>query len=349
MDNDTTLRTTTTTTTGSATMQAIVQHRYGPPEQVLHLDEVARPTPDPDHVLVQVRASSVNTPDCLGTVGEPWVLRAQAGLRRPKTPIRGSDLAGVVVEVGRNVTDLEPGDEVFGSSWADSLATPGTFCEYAVAPAETLVRKPDGLDWVDAAASVMSGLTALVGVHHVADIGPGTTVLVNGASGGVGTFMVQLAHRLGAEVTGVCSGRNVELVRSLGADHVIDYTEQDVTEVNARYDVVFDNVANHPAPAMVRLLAEGGMFVPNSVGQGTRLLRGLPRMGRAMLLGLGSTNVATINSDVDRANLTDLADLLAAGEVATVVGRTYPLAAVPDAVAHMLGHHAVGNVGIAIA
>ncbi len=329
-------------------MQAIVQDRYGRPEEVMHLAEVERPRPAPDEVLVEVRATSVNTPDWLGTVGEPWLLRVQGGLRRPRTPTRGSDLAGVVVEVGRDVTDLEPGDEVFGSSWADSLATPGTFCEYAAAPAETLVRKPDGVDWVDAAASVMSGLTALVGVRDVADIGPGTTVLVNGASGGVGTFMVQLAARLGAEVTGVCSGRNVELVRSLGAADVIDYTEQDVTEVDARYDVVFDNVANHPPTAMVRLLADDGLFVPNSVGQGSRLLRGLPRMARAMLLGLGSTNVATIRTGVDRADLTELADLLAAGEVEVVVDRTYPLAEAPVAVAHMLSHRARGNVAIEV-
>lgn len=348
MDDDTTLRTTTTTTPGSATMQAIVQHRYGPPEQVLHLDEVARPTPGPDQVLVQVRATSVNTPDWLATTGQPWVLRLQNGLVRPKTPIRGSDLAGVVVEVGRDVVDLVPGDEVFGSSWADSLATSGTFCEYAVAPAAALVPKPAGLDWIDAAASVMSGITALVGVRDVAKVGPGSKVLVNGASGGVGTFMVQFAHRLGAEVTGVCSGRNVELVRSLGADHVIDYTAEDVTGVDERFDVVFDNVLNHPAKAMAGLLADGGVFVPNSVGQGSGLALGLPRMARAMLLGRGPTHVATITCEVDRANLTALSDLLSTGEVETVVDRTYPLAGAADAVAHMLGHHAVGNVAIEV-
>lgn len=350
-DPEPTMTTETTpdpTTDPSTTMRAIVQHRYGHPEDVLHLAQVPRPTPGPDEVLVRVRATGVNTPDWLGTLGEPWVLRFPGGLRRPRTPIRGSDLAGTVVEVGRDVTDLAPGDEVFGAARADTMATPGAFCEYAVAPAASLVAKPEGVSWVDAGASAMSGITALVAVRDVAPVGPGTTVLVNGASGGVGTFMVQLARRAGGEVTGVCSGRNVELVRSLGAEHVIDHTSQDVTRVDERYDVVFDNVANHPTRAMLGLLAEGGTFVPNSVGQGTRLLHGLPRLGWAMVLGLGPPNVGTITCEVDRRNLTELAGLLASDEVRTVVDRTWPLSDTPAAVAHMLTHRAVGNVAIEV-
>ena len=157
--------------------------------------------------------------------GVPHILRLKFGLRQPRTPVRGTDVAGVVEVVGKNVTDLRPGEEVFGSSWADTLATPGTFAEFTVAPASKPIKKPASLTFQEAAASVMSGLTALIAIRDVGEVGSGTRVLINGASGGVGTFAVQIAKALGAEVTGVCSTANLALVRSLGADHVTDYTQ----------------------------------------------------------------------------------------------------------------------------
>lgn len=334
----------------TSTMQAAVQHAYGDPRQVMRLERVPRPEPGPGEVLVEVRATSVNTPDWLTVTGTPWVVVRPTAPRRPRTPVRGTDVAGVVADVGPGVTDLEVGDEVLGSTWSGSLWGPGAFGELAVAPRERLVPKPAAITWAEAGAAPMSGVTALVGVHQVADVGPGTTVLVNGASGGVGTFMVQMAARLGAEVTGVCSGRNADLVRTLGATHVVDHTRGPVTEVDARFDVVFDNVLNHPAPELGRLLAPGGLLVPNSVGVGGDVLRGLPRIGWSMVLGrLGRLRTATIDCEFSQPNLTQLADMLASREVEVVIDRTYPLAEAPAAVAHMAGHHARGNVVVEVA
>jgi NADPH:quinone reductase-like Zn-dependent oxidoreductase len=330
-------------------MKAIVQTGYGRPEEVLELTELERPPVGDDEVLIEVKATSVNTPDWITVTGIPYVLRLQSGLRGPRTLVRGTDIAGVVAEVGDNVTDLEPGDEVFGSAWADSLATAGTFAEYTVAPASKLIRKPAALSFEEAAASVMSGLTALIAIRDVAEVGPGTRVLINGASGGVGTFAVQIARTLGAEVTGVCSTRNVELMRSLGADHVIDYTELDFTRGEERYDVVFDNVVNHPPRRTARLLAAGGVLIPNSVGNEGRVFAGLPRMAGAMLLGLGKTDVRFVRGwEPNHENLTDLARLLESGEVEVVIDDVYPLAKAGDAVAHLLGHRARGKVVITV-
>src|SRR5919106_2100460 len=288
-------------------MKAIVQEGYGPPERVLRLADVERP-PVGDDVLIRVRATSVNTPDWIAVTGVPYILRLRSGLRRPRTPVRGTDVAGVVEAVGQNVTDLQPGDEVFGSSWGDNHAAPGTFAEFAVASASRLIKKPSGLTFEEAAASVMSGLTALHAIRDVGKVGPSTRVLINGASGGVGTFAVQIARTLGAEVTGVCSTRNVELVRSLGADHVIDYTKDDFTRSEQSYDVILDNVMNHPPASTARLLTPTGMLIPNSIGNTGGLLAGLPRMARAALMGRGSTNVRLVTLVVNRENLEALAE-----------------------------------------
>ena len=257
-------------------MKAIVQESYGAPEVVLKLKEVDQPSIGDDDVLIEVRATSVNTPDWITVTGVPYILRLRFGLRRPKTPVRGTDIAGVVQAVGKDVTDLQPGDQVFGSSWADTLATPGTFAEFTVAPASQLIKKPASLTFEEAAASVMSGLTALIAIRDVGGVGPGTRVLMNGASGGIGTFAVQIAKTLGAEVTGVCSTRNLALVQSLGADHVIDYTKEDFTRSEQRYDVVLDNVVNRPPSATARLLAPNGILIPNSIGNTGGLFAGLP-------------------------------------------------------------------------
>jgi NADPH:quinone reductase-like Zn-dependent oxidoreductase len=332
-----------------AKMQAIVQDGYGAPERVLELKEVGRPMIGDDDVLIRVRATSVNTPDWVTVSGIPYVLRLRVGLWQPPTPVRGTDVAGVVEAVGANVTELLPGDEVFGSAWDGSLATrAGSFAEFTVLPASQVGHKPAGLSFEEAAASVMSGLTALIAMRDVGQVGPGTRVLINGASGGVGTFAVQIAKALSAEVTGVCSTRNLELVRTLGADHVIDYTVVDFTQGERRYDVVLDNVMNHPPSATARVLSPTGILIPNSVGNSAGWFAGLPRMVRAGMLRRGSTRVQFVTCVVNREHLGALAALLDSGDVRVVIDRVYPLSEAASAVAHMLGHHAMGKVVIAV-
>ncbi|HLM21845.1 MAG TPA: NAD(P)-dependent alcohol dehydrogenase, partial [Propionibacteriaceae bacterium] len=220
---------------GAATMRAAVQHRYGPPS-VLEVSELGLPLPGRGDVLVQVGAASVHPGDYFVMTGEPYVVRLAFGLRRPRHGIPGRDLAGVVAAVGKDVTALRPGDQVFG--WS----TAGTLAEYACVPADHLVPVPPNLSVGAAAAVPTSALTALQALRDIANVRRGQTVLVTGASGGVGSFAVQTAKAFGAEVTGVCSTRNVDLVRSLGADHVVDYTRTDFTRTEKRYDVILDNV-----------------------------------------------------------------------------------------------------------
>jgi NADPH:quinone reductase-like Zn-dependent oxidoreductase len=330
-------------------MKAMVQTRYGAPEQVLRMEEIEPPAPGADDVLVRVRATTVNTPDWITVTGVPYVLRLTSGPRRPRSPVRGTDVAGVVEAVGPNVTDLQPGDEVFGSSYTGARSTRGTFAELTALPASSLSAKPPGLSFEEAAASVMSGLTALAAMQTLGKVTQGTRVLVNGASGGVGTFAVQIAKSLGAEVTGVCSTRNLDLVRSLGADRVIDYTQEDFTRGSGRYDLVLDNVLNHPPSATARVLAPDGVLMPNSVGNTGGLLAGLPRMGRAALMRLGATHVQFVTWKVGRENLQSLAGLLQSGDARVVISEVHPLADAGQAVAHMLGHHAVGKIAISVA
>jgi NADPH:quinone reductase-like Zn-dependent oxidoreductase len=275
----------------------------------------------------------------------PYIGRLSSGLRRPKRPVRGSDVAGVVEAVGGRVSDLAPGDEVLGTT---GLARAGAFAQYVAAPAAQLVKKPAGLTFTDAAASVMTGLAALVAMRDVAQAGAGTRVLINGASGGVGTMAVQIAKALGAEVTGVCgTARNIELVRILGADHVIDYTQEDFTQSRQRFDVVLDNVLNHPPKAIARVLAPRGVLIPNSFGYTGGLLAGLPRMARAVLMGrLGSTTVKLVSPAANRENLDALVRLLESGEVKVVIDKTYPLGQAAGAVTYMLEHHASGKIAI---
>jgi NADPH:quinone reductase-like Zn-dependent oxidoreductase len=329
-------------------MNAIVQDGYGSPGRVLKLTETGLPSVGEDDVLVHVRATSVNTPDWAAVAGIPYVLRVKSGLRGPSTPVRGTDVAGVVEAVGTNVDDLQPGDEVFGSLWDSTLTSSGTFAEFTAVPASRLVKKPASLTFEDAAASVMSGITALLAIRDTGQVERGTRVLINGASGGVGTLAVQMAKALGAEVTGVCSTRNLELVRSLGADHVIDYTQQDFTRGEQRYDVILDNVMNHSPSRTARLLAPRGKLIPNSIGNTGRFLGGLPRVARAALMARRSTNVQFVTCAIDRENLDALAGLLESGDVKVVIDKTYALSDAADAVVHMLAHHARGKVVIAV-
>jgi NADPH:quinone reductase-like Zn-dependent oxidoreductase len=328
-------------------MRAIVQTGYGAPASVLRLADLPRPEPGEGEVLVRVRGTGVNTPDWIAVTGTPYVLRLQSGLRGPRTPVRGTDVAGVVEETGSDVTDLRPGDEVFGSLWGGGrfMLPHGAFAELVPVPAAELALKPSSVSFEEAGAAGMSGLTALIAMRDTAQAGPGRHVLVNGASGGVGTFAVQIAKALGAEVTGVCSARNVELVRSLGADHVVDYTQRDFTQDAGRYDVILDNVLSHPPKLTARALAVDGILIPNSVGNGGGLLAGLPRMAQAKLLGR-RRDVRFTRCVVNRDNLTALADLLESGAVRVVIDRTYPLEEADGAVARMLSHRASGNVAI---
>ncbi|WP_156959852.1 NAD(P)-dependent alcohol dehydrogenase [Nocardia sp. BMG51109] len=329
------------------TMTAIVQRGYGLPQRVLTLDEIDRPAPGDDEVLVRMRATSVNTPDWLAVTGVPYILRLQFGLTRPATPVRGSDVAGVVAAVGANVTEFRPGDEVFGSLWSDNArSSGGTFAEYAVAPISQLARKPAALSFESAAVAGMSGLTALLAMREVGAAGPGRRVLINGASGGIGTLAVQIAKTLGAHVTGVCSTRNAEFVQALGADDIIDYTRDDFTRGTRRFDVILDNVLNHPPARTARALSPEGILIPNSVGPGRGLFGSLPRVARAMTMRWGSTDVRTVTCAVTRANLDALAALLTSGDLEVITEKTYPLAQAPEAVAHMLTHHARGNIVI---
>jgi NADPH:quinone reductase-like Zn-dependent oxidoreductase len=336
-------------TTDPPTMRAIIQHGYGAPRDVLRPGQIQRPPAGADDVLIRVRAASVNTPDWATVAGVPSILRLSTGLRRPGHPVRGSDVAGVVEAVGPQVTGLRPGNEVFGSLWGRTArARPGTFAEYAVAPGSQVVRKPAALSFEDAAASVMTGLTALIAMRDVGQVGAGSRVLVNGASGGVGTMAVQIAASMGAEVTGVCGTRNVELVRSLGAARVIDYTTEDFTRDRQRYDVILDNVLNHSPTATARLLAPNGVLIPNSLGNTGGLLAALPRLARATLMGKGGTNVKFVTLAVNRENLNALVGLLEADEVRVVIEHTYPLDKAASAITQVLAHHARGKVAITV-
>src|SRR5437868_5899289 len=233
-------------------MKAIVCHNYGPPD-VLKLEEVGRPTAGDDEVLIKVRAASVNPIDRL-IRGRPYIIRAMTGLRKPKDIRVGRDLAGQVEAVGRNVTQFQPGDEVFGVS-------SGAFAEYVCVDEKKLALKPVNLTFEQAAAVPVAGLTALQGLRDKGKVQQGQKVLINGASGGVGTFAVQIVKSFGADVTGVCSTRNLDLVRSLGADHVIDYTKEDFTKSGQRYDLILDNVGTQPLLGFRRVLKPNGTCV----------------------------------------------------------------------------------------
>jgi len=322
------------------TMRAAVQDRYGPPREVLGLRDIDKPEIGDDDVLVRVRAAGVNPADLAITRGRPAMLRAMVGMRRPKPAVRGQDLAGVVEAVGANVKLFSPGDEVFGEGTS-------SYAEYTCVPQGVLAPKPAGLTFEQAAAVPMAGLTALCGMR-VANVRPGKRVLVNGASGGVGHFAVQIAKALGAEVTGVCSGRNVELVRSLGADHVIDYTREDFTRGAQRYDVILDNVANRSLRALRRVLAPRGVLLLNSVNGG-RVLGPLPRMARGRLLSVFSRQTIRVFSIASTTkDMVALKDLIDGGELTPVIEGVYPLAEAAAALDRVATGHVAGKVVITV-
>lgn len=324
-----------------AGMKAVVQRHYGPPE-VLEYTDVGRPVVGDGDVLVGVRAAAVHPGDYFVMTGVPHMVRLAFGLRRPRYPIPGRDVAGVVEAVGAAVTDLRPGDEVFG--WS----TTGTLAQYACVPADQLVRKPDRLTMAQAAAVPTSGLTALQAVRDIGRVRPGHTVLITGASGGVGTFAVQIATALGAEVTGVCSTRNVELVRSLGAAHIIDYTRTDFTQAGRRYDVILDNVEAHPLRTVRGALTPTGTLIPNS-GRGGRWIGPLGRVVKARARSLTTRQTLRPFFSVEKLqDLRTLAGWLEAGELTPVVDRTYELSAAADALRYVGAGHTRGKVVITV-
>ncbi|MCW3493342.1 NAD(P)-dependent alcohol dehydrogenase [Microbacterium sp. SSM24] len=325
----------------AATMRAVVHHRYGPPS-VLESCQVGIPLPGRGEVLVQVSAASVHPGDYFVMTGVPYMVRLVFGLRRPRHGIPGRDLAGVVAAVGADVTAVHPGDEVFG--WS----TEGTLAEYACVPADHLAPVPAEVSVVDAAAVPTSALTALQALDRIANVQPGQTVLVVGASGGVGSFAVQIAKALGAEVTGVCSTRNIELVRSLGADHVVDYTRTDFTRAEKRYDVILDNVEAQPLAAVRRAVTPTGILIPNS-GRGGRWVGPLGRIIAARVLSVFSRQRLRPFASVERhQDLLTLVDLLATGKVAPAIDRTYPLDDAADALRYIAAGHTRGKVVVTI-
>jgi NADPH:quinone reductase-like Zn-dependent oxidoreductase len=319
-------------------MKAIVHETYGPPD-VLELREVEKPLVGDDQVLVRVHAASINPYDWHFLRASPHFVRLEAGLRKPKRIITGVDAAGVVEAVGKDVTDLRPGDEVFGGR--------GGSCAQFVA-GKTFVPKPANVTFEQAASVPMAACTALQGLRDKGGLRPGQTVLINGASGGVGTFAVQIAKSFGAEVTGVCSTKNVELVRSIGADHVIDYIHDDFTRMAKRYDLILDTVGNHSPSAVRRALKPQGTYVMVG-GEAKGLLGGIDRLARAMVLSRFVSQrlrplLATLNKD----DLLVLKDLIEAGKVKPVIDKSYPLSEVPDAIRYVETGHARGKVVITI-
>ncbi len=330
-------------------MKAIRFHRYGPPD-VLALEDVDPPVAGDDDVLVRVRAASVNPLDVHVMRGTPYLLRMMFGLPRPKSNGLGGDMAGRVEAVGKNVTRFRPGDEVYGGRGLAAAERCSAFAEYAAFHQDGMLRrKPVNLTFEEAAAVPVAAITALQALRDKGRVQAGHRVLVNGAAGGVGTFAVQIAKAYGAEVTGVCSTGNVHLIRSIGADHVVDYTREDFTRVGRRYDLIVDNAGNHPLTAIRRALAPKGVLVAVGGPVKGRWIR--PFLGQVKLPAYSLVVSQAMRPMLARGNGDDLAvltGLIEAGKVTPVVGRTYPLSAVPDAIRHLAEGHARGKVVITV-
>ncbi len=327
-------------------MQAIVYTEYGAPE-VLRLEEIDRPVLKEDNqVLVKVRAAAANPLDWHLVRGRPYIMRLEVGVRAPQRLLAGFDLAGEVVAVGKGVTEFKPGDEVFGIA-------PGTFAEYAWAREHRLALKPASISFEEAAAVPVAAVTALQSLRDAGKLKAGQKVLINGASGGVGTYGVQIAKAMGAEVTGVCSGRNAELVRALGADHVIDYTQEDFTQRPERYDLVIDNVGLRPMSEMRRVLKDDGTFVliggggPDDMIWGFSYLWG--KVHRGVAGWFTDQTLTSLTADIRTPDLEYLAGLIAEGKMRSVIDRRYPLAETPDAVRYLEAGRARGKVVIDVA
>lgn len=326
-----------------ATMRAIVQYHYGSADDVLRLEKIPRPAPGHDEVLLRVRAAGVDRAVWHLMTGLPYPLRlAGYGIRGPRTPVRGGEVAGRVEAVGANVRVLRPGDEVFGTA-------EGSFAEYACARAEKLAVKPRGLTFPQAAATTGSAQTALQGIRDHGKVTEGQQVLVIGASGGVGSFAVQIARALGADVTGVCSTPKVDLVRALGAGHVLDYTRHEITDEGRRYDVILDTGGHRSLTRLRRALTEGGRLVIVGSETGGRWLGGIDRQMRAAVMSpFIAESLSTFITSENAADLATLAGFIESGAVAPHVGETYPLSETPVAIQRMADGHARGKTVISV-
>jgi len=317
-------------------MKAIVHDHYGSPD-LLGIREVATPVPGDDEVRVRVHASGLHVGDCFSVRGAPFVMRMVTGLLKPKVGIPGFDVAGYVDAVGRNVTRFQVGDEVFG-------ACTGSCAEYVCTKQDQLALKPTNLTLEQAAALPTSALAALHALRDVAKIQPGQTLLINGASGGVGTFAVQIAKSFGAEVTGVCSSKNVDMVRSIGADHVIDYTQEDFTRGGKRYDFIFDNVENRSLADCRRALAPRGTLILNS-GTGASGLRMMVRLLKPIMLSpFIRQNLRRYLSVPNHEDLVVLKELIEAGKLEPIIDTIYPLLETPAALERIEAGHIRGKV-----
>jgi NADPH:quinone reductase-like Zn-dependent oxidoreductase len=319
-------------------MKAIVHYDYGPPD-VLRCEEVEKPVPRDGEVLIRVRAASVNPLDWHFLRGTPYIGRLQFGLRKPKSTRLGADVAGEVEAAGRNVTRLKPGDEVFG-------ACRGAFADYVCVSESDVVLKPGNVTFEQAASAPVAGFTALQALRDKGRLQPGQTVLINGAGGGVGTFAVQIAKSLGADVTGVCGPGNVERVRSIGADWIIDYTREDFTRSGQHYDLILDCVGNHSLPACRRALNPQGIYI--IVGApGGQWVGPMARLLEAIVVSrLGSRRMAPFLARRNPRDLAILRDLLAAGTVTPVIDRCFKLSETPEAIRYLEEGHARGKVVI---
>jgi NADPH:quinone reductase-like Zn-dependent oxidoreductase len=323
-------------------MKAILHTKYGSPD-VLEFKEVEIPVPGDYEVLIKVHATSVNTADCYILKGEPFLVRIiDGGILKPKYNIPGSDIAGQVEEIGRNVKQFQLGDEVFGNL---SSYGRGGFAEYVCAPENALALKPDNISFDEAAAVPLAAVTALQGIRDIGKIRPGQKVLINGASGGVGTFALQLAKFFGAEVTAVTSTNKVEMANSIGADHVIDYTQEDFTQSGQLYDLIIAVNGYHSIFDYKRALSSRGIYV--MIGGS------LPQMFQAMLIGpcismTGSKKIGTVSLRPNQEDLVFMKELLEAGKVVPVIDRRYLLNEVPDALKYLEEGHALGKVVITV-
>ena len=327
-------------------MKAIVHAKYGPPDAVLELQEIDVPRVDDDAVLVRVRATSVNPADWHLLRGKPYVARLQFGLRKPKDAVGGCDVAGQVEAVGDNVSTFRPGDEVFGSPFGRGL---GTFAERVLVPADRVAMKPANLSFDHAAAVPLAALTALQGLCDHGSVKPGDRVLIIGASGGVGTFAVQLAKCFGAEVTGVCSTGNVELVRSIGADHVIDYTREDCLQNELRYDLILQIAGTHSPSDCRRALTDTGTLVLISGDSDGNWIGPVARTVQALVSSpFVSQKLTSFLVKPSAQDLQFLAGLIEAGKLTPVIDRTYPLSEVPEALGYLEAGRARGKVVISV-
>jgi NADPH:quinone reductase-like Zn-dependent oxidoreductase len=321
-------------------VKAILYRSYGSPD-VLRIEEIEKPAPGDDELLIAVRAASVNPLDAHFMRGEPSVFRIAIGLRKPKNPRLGVDVAGRVEAVGKDVTRFKPGDEVFG-------VARGAIAEYVCGSASRFVTKPKSVTFAQAASVPVAGCTAFQGISKRGNIQPGQKILINGASGGVGTFAVQIAKTLGAHVTGVCGTRNVELVRSIGADDVIDYTRDDFTENVAGYDVLVDCVGNRSLSACRRVLKKDGIYI--GVGaHGDSVIRLLVRLASTVLMSaFVSQKLRTLSAKADSETLAAIAGLMESGKVTPVIDKEYSLAQAADAIRHLETGHARGKLVITV-